>query len=78
MDAHSRNHALDHCTHDALPPLPPRDVVGPLTGYRADKIPLGEIVSRVGGQGQFKAACLEHVLVKAQEDVSGRFWREGC
>lgn len=34
-----------------------------------DQIPLGEIVSRVGGQQQFKAACLEHVLLKAQEDV---------
>jgi hypothetical protein len=28
-------------------------------------------VSRVGGQAQFKAACLEHVLFKAQEDVRG-------
>lgn len=26
-------------------------------------------MSRVGGQQQFKAACLEHVLLKAQEDV---------
>lgn len=56
---------------DSLPPPPHnRDVVGPLKGYRLDKIPLGEIVSRVGGQQQFKAACLEHVLLKAQEDVS--------
>jgi FKBP-type peptidyl-prolyl cis-trans isomerase (trigger factor) len=44
-------------------------VVGPLKGYRLDKIPLGEVVSRVGGQAQFKAACVEHVLIKAQEDV---------
>jgi hypothetical protein len=51
-----------------------RDVVGPLKGYRLDKIPLAEVVSRVGGQQQFKAACLEHVLVKAQEDVSGGGW----
>ena len=43
--------------------------MGPLKGFRPDQIPLGEIVSRVGGQQQFKAACLEHVLAKAMEDV---------
>jgi hypothetical protein len=47
-----------------------RDVVGPLKGFRQDKIPLSEIISRVGGQGQFDAAVLETVLIRAMGDVS--------
>lgn len=46
-----------------------RDVVGPLKGFRQDKIPLSEIISRVGGQGAFDAAVLETVLLRAMGDV---------
>ncbi|WIA15544.1 hypothetical protein OEZ85_002177 [Tetradesmus obliquus] len=46
-----------------------RDVVGPLKGFRQDKIPLSEIISRVGGQAQFDAAVLETVLIRAMGDV---------
>lgn len=45
------------------------DVVGPLKGFRQDKIPLSEIVSRVGGQRAFDAAVLETILLKAMGDV---------
>lgn len=45
------------------------DVVGPLKGFRQDKIPLGEIISRVGGQAAFDAAVLETVLLRAMSDV---------
>jgi hypothetical protein len=44
--------------------------VGPLKGFRQDKIPLSEIISRVGGQAQFDAAVLETVLIRAMGDVS--------
>eukprot|EP00882_Tetradesmus_deserticola_P004536 GHRQ01004782.1.p1 GENE.GHRQ01004782.1~~GHRQ01004782.1.p1 ORF type:complete len:518 (+),score=256.13 GHRQ01004782.1:105-1658(+) len=46
-----------------------RDVVGPLKGFRQDKIPLSEVISRVGGQAQFDAAVLETVLIRAMGDV---------
>jgi hypothetical protein len=48
-----------------------RDVVGNLKGFRNDKIPLSEIISRVGGQGAFDAAVLETILLRAMNDVSG-------
>jgi hypothetical protein len=44
--------------------------VGPLKGFRNDKIPLSEIISRVGGQGAFDAAVLETILLRAMGDVS--------
>lgn len=47
-----------------------RDVVGELKGFRPDKIPLSEIISRVGGQRQFDAAVLETILLRAMSDVS--------
>jgi FKBP-type peptidyl-prolyl cis-trans isomerase (trigger factor) len=50
--------------------LPTRDVVGSLKGFRQDKIPLSEIISRVGGQRQFDAAVLETILIRAMGDVS--------
>jgi hypothetical protein len=47
-----------------------RDVVGSIKGFRPDKIPLTEIISRVGGQQKFDAAVLETILIKAMSDVS--------
>lgn len=59
------------------PAPPPSDVVGPLKGFRLDQIPLSEVVSRVGGQQQFKAAVVEHVMLKAMEAVRRGGWRDG-
>jgi hypothetical protein len=50
-----------------------RDVVGSIKGFRPDKIPLTEIISRVGGQQKFDAAVLETILIKAMQDVSSIF-----
>lgn len=47
-----------------------RDVVGSLKGFRTDKIPLSEVISRVGGQKAFDAAVLEEILIRAMQDVS--------
>lgn len=40
-----------------------RGVVGSLPGFRMDKIPLAMIVANVGGQRQFKIACIEEILL---------------
>lgn len=43
--------------------------MGPLKGFRDDKVPLSMVINRVGGQEKFKAAILEDILLEAMEKV---------
>ncbi|EFJ43644.1 hypothetical protein VOLCADRAFT_96204 [Volvox carteri f. nagariensis] len=43
-----------------------RDVIGNLRGWQAGKpLPLGMVISKVGGQEKFKTFCLEELLLEA-------------
>lgn len=56
----------EQCFHKTVDTLR-KDVVGDVRGWRADQVPLEIIMSRIGGQKNFKSAVIENILETSLE-----------